>query len=232
MTFSIIARAPDAALFGIALASSSPAVGARCAHARARIGAIATQNITDPALGPHLLDTLASGASAQQALAAALSGYSYADFRQLVVIGPAGAPAVHCGRLTLPVSGAALGEHAAAAGNLLAHSDVPRAMIEAFAAPPTGAPAASPTVAFGTQLLHALRAGLECGGEAGVIHSAALLVVREVSWPVVDLRVDWSDEPLEELQRLWAHYAPQIEDYVVRALDPRRAPSFGVPGDL
>jgi uncharacterized Ntn-hydrolase superfamily protein len=230
MTFSIAARSTDATLFGIALASSSPAVGARCAHARARTGAIATQNITDPALGPRLLDALSSGASAEQALAAILRGYPYADFRQLVAIGRAGAPAVHCGRLTLPQSGFALGEHAAAAGNLLAHSDVPRAMIEAFAAQPAGVPA-SPTLAFGTQLLLALHAGLERGGESGAIHSAALLVVRELSWPVVDLRIDWSGEPLGELQSLWAHYAPQIEDYVVRAVDPRRAPRFGVPGD-
>jgi uncharacterized Ntn-hydrolase superfamily protein len=229
MTFSIAARSSDAALFGIALASSSPAVGARCAHARAGIGAIATQNITDPALGPRLLDALSSGASAQQALAATLSAYPHADFRQLVVIGRTGAPAVHCGRHTLPLVGVALGKHAAAAGNLLARTDVPQAMIDAFAAEPAAAP--SPTVAFGAQLLRALHAALERGGEAGAIHSAALLVVRELSWPVVDLRVDWSGEPLGELQRLWEHYAPQIEDYVGRALDPGRAPSFGVPGD-
>jgi len=46
VTFSIAARSPDAALFGIAIASSSPAVAARCAHARAGAGAVATQNIT------------------------------------------------------------------------------------------------------------------------------------------------------------------------------------------
>jgi hypothetical protein len=38
-------------MFGVAIASSSPAVAARCAHARAGAGAVATQNITDPSLG-------------------------------------------------------------------------------------------------------------------------------------------------------------------------------------
>ena len=77
---------------------------------------------------------------------------------------------------------------------------------------------------FGDRLLQALRAGAERGGEAGPIHSAGLLIVRELSWPIVDLRVDWSMKPLAALAAIWAIYAPQIEDYVRRALDPERAP--------
>ena len=34
-----------------------------------------------------------------------------------------------------------------------------------------------------------------------------------------------------ELAALWALYAPQLDAYVTRALDPRQAPSYGVPGD-
>jgi uncharacterized Ntn-hydrolase superfamily protein len=79
--------------------------------------------------------------------------------------------------------------------------------------------------------LRALRAGLDAGGEAGPVHSAGLLVVRDVSWPIVDLRIDWSDEdPVRALDSLWRRYAPQIDDYVRRALDPAGAPGFGVPG--
>ena len=47
------------------------------------------------------------------------------------------------------------------------------------------------------------------------------MVVDKVSWPVTDLRVDWRDEdPIGELSRLWALWAPQEEAYVTRALDP------------
>ena len=85
---------------------------------------------------------------------------------------------------------------------------------------------------FGARLLGALRAGAERGGEAGPVHSAGLLVVREVSWPIVDLRVDWSDaDPIAALTALWGVYAPQVEDYVRRALNPGEAPTFGVPGN-
>jgi uncharacterized Ntn-hydrolase superfamily protein len=65
------------------------------------------------------------------------------------------------------------------------------------------------------------------GGEAGPIHSAGLLIVRDVPWPIVDLRVDWSDaDPVAALGAIWDIYAPQIEDYVRRAIDPIHAPGF------
>jgi uncharacterized Ntn-hydrolase superfamily protein len=77
-----------------------------------------------------------------------------------------------------------------------------------------------------------MRAGLDAGGEAGPIHSAGMKLVREVAWPVADLRVDWTEgDPIAELGQLWQLYAPQLDAYVTRALDPREAPSYGVPGD-
>jgi uncharacterized Ntn-hydrolase superfamily protein len=130
---------------------------------------------------------------------------------------------VHSGAHALGIAASAIGTNAAAAGNLLARPDIPAAMITAFGAA-SGHLAAC--------LLHALRAGLERGGEAGPIHSAGLLIVRDVAWPIVDLRVDWTDDdPVAALAGIWELYAPQIDDYVRRAVNPAAAPSFGVPGD-
>ncbi|TNF58782.1 MAG: DUF1028 domain-containing protein, partial [Rhodobacteraceae bacterium] len=85
---------------------------------------------------------------------------------------------------------------------------------------------------LGDRLVAALRAGLAAGGEAGPVRSAGLLIVREVAWPVADLRVDWTEgDPIGELAALWALWKPQMRDYVTRALDPTAAPSYGVPGD-
>ena len=210
-------------MFGVAIASSSPAVAARCAHARAGAGAVATQNITDPALGPRILDLLARGHAAQAALNAALLSTTFGAYRQLVVVAAHGPPAIHSGEHALGLVGSSIGPEAAAAGNLLACTDVPAAMTAAFEA--AGGH-------LGARLLRALRAGLERGGEAGPVHSAGLLVVREVSWPIVDLRVDWHEaDPIGALAATWEIYAPQIDDYVRRALDPGSAPTFGVPGD-
>ena len=223
MTFSIAARSADAGLFGIAIASSSPAVAARCAHARAGAGAVATQNITDPSLGPRILSSLAGGAPAPQALSEALAATSFGAYRQLLVVAREGAPLVHSGEHALGTVASSIGRDAAAAGNLLAHARVPALMIETFE---------SASGHLGARLLAALHAGLAIGGEAGPVHSAGLLVVRDQSWPIVDLRVDWSEgNPVAALADIWDIYSPQIDDYVRRALDPAAAPRFGVPGD-
>jgi hypothetical protein len=56
--------------------------------------------------------------------------------------------------------------------------------------------------------------------------------VDKVSWPVADLRCDWTEDcPIEALASLWDTYKPQLAAYVQRALDPLAAPSCGVPGD-
>ena len=72
MTFSIAGRCARTGGFGVAIATSSIAVGARCPHARAGVGAVATQNVTDPALGPLLLDFLRAGLTAAEAVAKAV----------------------------------------------------------------------------------------------------------------------------------------------------------------
>jgi uncharacterized Ntn-hydrolase superfamily protein len=220
VTFSIVARCADTRMFGVAIASSSPAVAARCAHARAGVGAAASQNITDPSLGTKILDALGRGVAACAALDEVLASTPFGAYRQLLSVGGSGPPAVHSGAQALGIVGKAIGEHAAAAGNLLAGPDVPDAMIEGFAT--TGGHLAS-------RLLSALRAGAERGGEAGPIHSAGLLIVRDVAWPIADLRIDWTQgDPVAELCTLWGVYEPQLEDYVLRALDPAKAPGFGV----
>lgn len=224
MTFSLIARSVGTGEFGLAIASSSPAVAARCAHAWPGIGVVATQNVTDPALGPLVLRQLAAGHSADAALSEVLAGTPHAAFRQVAALGGTGKAAVHTGSRALGLAGSALGVDSAAAGNLLAHGDVPTAMVEAFEAA---------TGALTARLLVGLSAGAALGGEAGPVHSAALLVVGKVSWPIVDLRIDWSEtDPVGALANLWQLYAPQAEDYVRRALHPDTAPSFGVAGDL
>ena len=134
MTLSIAARCPEANMFGVAIASSSPAVAARCAHARRGAGAVATQNITDPSLGPQILDGLEHGAGAREALEAALHSTPFGAYRQLIVVSREGAPVVHSGAKALGIVGTAVGLDAAAAGNLLARAEVPAAMVAAFEA--------------------------------------------------------------------------------------------------
>ena len=90
---------------------------------------------------------------------------------------------------------------------------------------------ASATGQLEERLLAALLAGLDAGGEAGPVRSAGLAVVREVPWRETDLRVDWSEKPVQALGELLDVWLPQRDDYVTRGLDPAAAPSYAVPGD-
>lgn len=223
MTFSLAARCSGSGRFGMVVSSSSPAVAARCAHARAGVGAASSQNVTDPSLGPRLLDLLASGLQAPEAMAQLVAGAPYAEFRQLVCVDVAGRVASHSGERTLGRHAAAEGVACVAAGNLLADEGVPEAMVDAFEE--------AEGDDLGDRLVDALIAALAAGGEEGEVRSAGLLIVDTVAWPVADLRVDWHGEPIHELAGLWKIWKPQLDDYVARALDPTRAPSYGVPGD-
>ncbi len=223
MTFSIIARCAQTGQLGAAVSSSSPAVAARCIRARAGVGAVASQNITDPSLGDKALDLMACGATATQALDILRSSAAHIEYRQLALIDAHGGTACFSGAGGLGVVALAQGVDAVCAGNLLAHGDVPAQMLAAFEA--SKGPLAE-------RLLVAMQAGLRSGGEAGPVHSAGMLVVDDVSWPIVDLRVDWTEgSPIEELAQQWTQFAPQVASYRQRALDPSQAPSYGVPGD-
>ncbi|MBJ3775757.1 DUF1028 domain-containing protein [Acuticoccus mangrovi] len=223
MTFSISARCPETGMFGIAISSSSPAVAARCSHTRAGVGVIASQNVTDPMLGINGLDHLAAGMSAADVIDTLVASTPYAAFRQLTVVDNTGATAGYSGSGALGIHAIAKGTGAISAGNLLADEGVPAAIVAAFEA--------ASSVPFPGRLLAALEAGLAAGGEAGPVHSAGLKVVRDLEWPLVDLRIDWSDAPIADLATTWEVFAPQMEDYVNRAIAPGEAPSFGVPGD-
>lgn len=224
MTFSIVGRCPKTGQLGIAISSSSISVGARCPWVRAGVGAVATQNVTLPALGPQILDFLEDGQlAAAAALGRALDTDEWSQYRQVTVIDGQGHTAFFTGKEALGVHNAVAGEQCVAAGNMLSGVPVIEAMVQAFENTPG---------MLADRLLAAMHAAIAAGGEAGPVHSAALKVMGNVIWPIVDLRVDWTEvDPIGQLDALWQAYRPQMQDYLTRALNPTAAPSYGVPGD-
>lgn len=223
MTFSITARCAQTGQLGIAISSSSIAVGARCPWLRPGVGAVSSQNITLPALGPQTLDRLAQGLAPCDALEQALAGNGHRQYRQITAIDHLGRTAHVSGSQTLGVHHALSGEQCVAAGNMLSATSVVSALVQGFE---------QAQGHLAERLLAALQAGVAAGGEAGPVHSAALVVVGTLSWPIVDLRVDWADEdPIGALGALWQAYQPQMQAYLDRALAPDQAPGYGVPGD-
>ncbi|WP_455595638.1 DUF1028 domain-containing protein [Acinetobacter pecorum] len=222
MTFSIIARCHKTGQFGGAISSSSPAVAARCIQARAGVGVATSQNITDPHLANILLDMIKYDLAPEESIVELVKNTEFIEYRQLSVINSDEKPAAFSGKNTLGVYSQCIGEHAVGAGNLLANETIPKVMVDVFH---------QAEGSLAERLLSALQAGLAAGGEAGPVHSAGLLVVDKLEWPIVNLRVDWSETPIEDLYQLWKVYEPQVEDYVIRALNPSGSPSYGVAGD-
>ena len=223
MTFSITGMCERTAMAGVAITTSSISVGSRCPWVRAGAGAVATQNVTDPSIGNEMLDLMAQGLDAPTALASVMDDRPFAQYRQVTAVDLKGNIAERTGSEILGTHAVSEGDFCVAAGNLLSTTAVPPAITRAFAE--------HSTVHLAERLLRSLEAGVAAGGEEGPTHSAALLVADQQSWPLVDLRVDWSEDPIAELRELWSRYEPQMIDYLNRALNPSAAPSYGVPGD-
>jgi len=217
MTFAIAALDRQTGALGCAVTSSSICVASRCAFARAGVGAALSQNVTDPRLGQRALELMAAGLPAGDALARITREADNLAWRQLALVDREGGLGWHSGARALGRHAAAEGPACIALGNLLADPGVPAAMIGAFE---------STSDHLAGRLITALEAGLAVGGEDGPVRSAGVLVADRQSWPVVDLRVDWQDQPIAALRALWTAYAPQLEAYVTRALDPDAAPGF------
>ena len=223
MTLSIAGRCPETGMLGGAVTSSSICVASRCLFTRAGVGTALTQNVTDPSLGEKMLNLLESGGDVRTAVSKVVSEENHIQWRQLVLLDSTGSSAIHTGEKVLGQHATVQGNQCVAAANLLANQSVPSAMVQAFE---------KSSGHLAHRLITALDAGINAGGEEGPVFSAGVEVSHNVVWPIVDLRVDWEDEPISKLYKIWNEYQHQLEAYITRALNPDDAPSYGVPGDM
>jgi uncharacterized Ntn-hydrolase superfamily protein len=195
-TYSIVAYDPETGEHGAAVHSHWFSVGSLCIWARPGIGAVATQSVVEPAHGPHGLDRLAAGESAEAALRGLLGPDELAAVRQVGIVDGAGEVAVHTGESCIPCAGHATGEHVSAQANMMARETVPVAMVAGFEAA---------TGDLADRLMAALHAAEGEGGDVRGRQSSALVVVPREGEPWrarFELRVEDHLEPVEELGRL------------------------------
>ncbi|MGE0724088.1 MAG: DUF1028 domain-containing protein [Alphaproteobacteria bacterium] len=215
MTFSMIGRCSRTGQFGATVSTSNLGVGSRVPFCAPRVGAVLTQHRTDPRLGPRGLDLLRSGCSAEETIQALVASTPHHGWRQLAAIDAKGGTAHFHGDKVKPSLNAAHGQDCVAIGNILANDRVPGAMTTAFEA--------ASAESLAERLLRGLEAGLAAGGEHGAVMSAALIVVGNETFPLVDLRIDSQHEPIAALRRLWGEMIPWVDEFVIRAVDPDRA---------
>lgn len=198
-TFSIVARDPHTGDYGVAVQSRYFAVGDVVPHAKAGVGAIATQARGNLLYGPQGLLLLDEGLAAEQVIERLLATDQQRDERQVGVVDRAGAAATFTGEKCLAWAGGRTGANYAVQGNLLTGPQVVDAIATAFEVAPGD---------FATRLVYALAAGQAAGGDARGRQSAALLVVRDkggylgLTDRYIDLHVEDHPTPIRELARL------------------------------
>jgi uncharacterized Ntn-hydrolase superfamily protein len=198
-TFSIVAFDPETDSLGVAVQSKFLAVGSVVPWARAGVGAVATQAMANYNYGPHGLDLMSEGNSAEQTVQALTSADEDREHRQVGIVDALGRASTFTGSECFDWAGGVTGEHYAAQGNILLGRETVEAMASTYEQTDGD---------LAARLLSALDAGQGAGGDSRGKQSAALIVVREGGGyggdndRVVDLRVDDHPEPIRELIRI------------------------------
>ncbi len=204
MTYSFVAYDPVLGQAGVATASGGIAVGARVPWARHGVGAVATQAYTNPALGPLVLYYLEKAYTAEEALKKALEHDPSPAHRQVAVVDYRGDVAVHDGEWSPAWHGYTVHpeEPVVCIANLVKSGSLCEKGLNAYMNAKGG---------LADRLLAALEAAHRAGGDRRGDRSAALLVVGQTEHTpyydhVVDLRVDYSSDPISELKKLYMLY--------------------------
>jgi len=200
-TFSLVARCSGINEVGVCVATAIPAVGSVVPYAEAGVGAIATQALTNVIYGTRGIELLRSGFSPQEALERMLREDPERESRQVIMIDAYGRTAAFTGKANLDWKGHLIGENYVVAGNMLVGVQVVQAMAEAFE---------TSEGELEERLLRALEAGQKAGGDKRGKRSAALLAMKRPEYkgvrPSIDLRVDYHEDPVKELRRIFEAY--------------------------
>jgi uncharacterized Ntn-hydrolase superfamily protein len=188
---------------GVAVQSKFIAVGAVVPWAKANVGAVATQARANVSYGARALRMLEEGTTPSDAVSKLISDDEQRDVRQFAIVDAKGRAAAHTGTRCMEWAGHVTGDGYSCQGNILAGKDVVHSMARAYE---------ETRGDLIEKLFAALTAGQKAGGDRRGQQSAALLVVRDkggyegFSDRYVDLRVDDSPHPIEELRRVFNVY--------------------------
>lgn len=197
MTFSIVAWDETTRMTGVAVATKHLAVGALVPHAKANVGAIATQAQTNPLLGILGLQLLqqAETTTPQEIIDTLLNDDKDRQQRQLHLVDRNGRTAAWTGKNCVDWAGHFTFPNFSVAGNMLVGERTLTAMADAYQA--------KAGMEFCERLLQALEAGEAAGGDKRGRQSAALYVVHQDDYPHLDLRIDHHDNPIAQLRYLF-----------------------------
>ena len=198
-TYSIVAMDETTGEMGVAVQSHWFSVGSLVIYGEAEVGVVATQSLVNPAYGPKGLALMKQGLKPQQALEVLLANDEGQAYRQVAMLNNEGLSATHTGKLCIDEAGHKRGKNYSVQANMMLKKTVVDAMARAFE---------NTSGDLETKLLAALKAAEGEQGDIRGKQSAAILIVNAKatgnSWQdtKMELRVEDSDNPIGELERL------------------------------
>lgn len=205
-TFSIAARCKETGMLGIAVSTARPAVGGLAVYVKAKVGAIATQAAVNPYFGINGLKYLEDGLSADEVMEKVKSEDEEFERRQLGIVDNQGRTAGYTGTDTVPWAGHYFGDQFVVVGNMLVGEQVIEAMVKSYEN--------SEGQYFPERLLAVIRAGQDAGGDKRGKQSAALKVVSDLDYPIVDIRSDEQADPVSDLERIYEVCKTDLFPYI------------------
>jgi uncharacterized Ntn-hydrolase superfamily protein len=202
VTFSLVAADRRTGHVGVGAMTGMPGVGKLVAHARAQLGAAASQAMMNPYLAFDGLQLLSEGVPADQAVERVIEQDPGREGRQLGLVDHQGRSGSYTGSLPEDWKGHRTGPYYACQGNRLAGPEVLDRAVEAFL-DADGEPLVE-------RLLAALDAGEGAGGDTMGHRSATVVVMGTELYPIWDLRIDDSDDPLREIHERHDTFAKEL----------------------
>lgn len=213
MTFTVLGRCARSGKTGYAQATSTPAVGWRCTDVVPGYGVLTVQAHGDYRQLQRAKALLQTGQSPEAILETLCHEDAYFTYRQIALLLNDGRYAVHTGPKARPWAGEIVSEHMIVTGNVLVGPPVLEAMAQAWAR--------SVDVELEERLLRCVEAGRDAGGQEEGQTSCALEVFDDrYAFPIVNLRIDVSLEPIAEMRKIFNWFQPLIPYYIQRTLDP------------
>ena len=202
VTYSLLAYDSSRKKLGIGVVSGSIAVGSRVPWGRGGLAVVATQGYTNPLLALYIIDNLEKGLDAKNALDNALALDPNPEYRQVAVLTIKGDKAVYTGLNTPSEKECIVGENYIGIGNLLSSREVIKNLIEGFK---------ETKGSLEEKILNGLLAASRAGGDARGDTSSAILIFGEHPEfkgydKLLDLRIDYSSNPVNDLINLYNLY--------------------------
>ncbi len=202
MTFSLVARCERSGQVGVGATTAMLGVGKLVSHAFAGVGAAASQAWLNPYLAIDGLRLMADGMAADDALNNLIEKDPGKQGRQVGFVDIHGRSAAFTGEMPKPWAGHRTGEGWACQGNRLVGPQVLDETIAAFLD--------HPRLELVNRLLLALKAGEAVGGDWKGHHSATIFILDTEEYPLWDLRIDESDDPMKALEALYEAFRDKL----------------------